>query len=91
MLSSLDVMDHKIWFIDRAKSLVGTDPISNNVIYIVLAHLPLNIKQEIIIHKIIYHTIYSQVTPKLEQLNQLLFVVRGKSGVSKSQVIKAIN
>lgn len=34
---------------------------------------------------------YNQATLIFEQLNQLLFIVKGKSNVGKSQVIKAIN
>lgn len=44
-----------------------------------------------IVYKVIYHTIYNQTTSKLEQLDQLLLIVRGKGGVGKIQVIKAIH
>lgn len=37
------------------------------------------------------HTIYSQVTLTPKQSDQLLHIVRGKSGISKNQVIQAIN
>ena len=37
-----------------------------------------------------HHTMYNQATPRPEQSDQFLFVVRGKGGVGKSQVIKAI-
>lgn len=84
-------MNHKIWSIDRARSLVGTNPISNDVVNIVLAHLPLNTKQEIIVRKIMRHTMYSQVIPRPERSDQLLLIVRREGGVGKSQVIKIIN
>lgn len=84
-------MDHETWSIDRARSLVGTNPTSNDVIDIVLTYLPLNNKQEIILCKIMRYTMYSQATLKPEQSDQLLLVVSSKGGVSKSQVIKAIN
>lgn len=84
-------MDHKIWFIDKIRSLIRTDFTSNNVVNIVLAYLLLNTKQENIVCKVMRHTMYNQATPRLEQSNQLLFVIRGKSSISKSQIIKAIN
>lgn len=61
------------------------------MIDIVLAQLPLNTKQEIIMHEIIYHTMYNLATPRPNQSYKLLLIVRGKNGVGKSQVIKAIN
>ena len=90
LLPSLDSMHHETWSIDRARSLAGTDPTSNGVVDIVLAHLPLNQRQEIIVCEVIYHIMYNQATPRLEQSDQLLLVVRRKGGVGKSQVIKAI-
>ena len=83
-------MHHKTWSIDRARSLAGTNPTSNGVVDIVSAHLPLNQRQEIIVHKVMRHTIYNQAIPRPERSDQLLFIVRGKGGISKSQVIKAI-
>lgn len=91
LFSSLDIMDHEIWSIDRARSLVGTVSTSNGVVDIVLAHLPLNTKQEIIVRKIMRHTMSNQVIRRPEQSDELLLVVRGKSDIGKSQVIKAIN
>ena len=91
LLPFLDVIDHKTWSIDKARSLVRTDPISINLVDIVLAHLSLNTKQKIIMRKVICHTMYNQATPRSKQLDQLLLVVKGKGGVNKSQVIKAIN
>ncbi len=84
LLPSLDVMDHETWSIDRARSIVGPDPSSNNVVDIVSAHLPLNIKQEIIVREIMRHTICNQVTPRPEHSDQLLLVIRGEGGVGKS-------
>ena len=83
-------MDYKTCSIDRTRSIVGPDLSSNNVVYIISAYLPLNTKQKIIVRKIIRHTMCNQVTPRLERLDQLLFVIRGKSGIGKSQVIKEI-
>ena len=91
LLSFLDIRDYNTWSIDRARSIVRPDPSSNNVIDIVLVHLLLNTKQKIIIHKIMRHTMYNQVTSKPKRLDQLLLVIKGKGGVDKSQVIKAIS
>ncbi len=91
LLPSLDVMDHKTWSIDRDRSIVRPDPFSNDVVDIVLAHLPLNIKQEIIVREIMRHTMCNQVTPRLERSDQLLLVIRSEGGVGKSQLIKAIS
>ncbi len=91
LLPSLDVMDHETWSIDRARSIVGPDPSSNDVVDIVLVYLPLNTKQKIIVREIMRHIIYNQVTSRPERSDQLLLVIRGESGVSKSQVIKAIS
>lgn len=44
LLPSLDVIDHKIWSINRAKSLAGPDPTSNNVVDIISIYLSLNTK-----------------------------------------------
>ncbi len=56
-------MDHETWSIDRARSIIGPDSSSNDIIAIVLANLPLNIKQEMIVCKIMRYTICNQVTP----------------------------
>ncbi len=90
LLLSLDVLDHETWSIDRARSMVGPDPSSNDVVDIVSAHLPLNTKQEIIVREIMHHTMFNQVTPRPERSDQLLLVIRGEGGVGKSQVTKAI-
>lgn len=37
------------------------------------------------------YIIYNQVISRLKQSDQLLLIIRGKDGVSKSQVIKVIN
>ncbi len=84
-------MDHETWSIDRAKSIIRPDPSSNDVVDIVLALLPLNTKQEIIVHEIMRHTMCNQVTPRPERLDKLLLVIRGKGSVGKSHVIKAIS
>ena len=86
----LDLMDHKTWHINRARSIIGPDPSSNNVVDMVLAYLPLNTKQKIIVCKIMRHIMCNTVTPRPKRSNQLLFIIRGKDGIGKSQVIKAI-
>lgn len=91
LLPSLDIIDYEAWSIDKAKSLVGTNPTSIDVIDIVLAYLSLNTKQEIIVQKIMHYTMYSQTTLRPELSDQLLFVVSSKNSIGKSQVIKAIN
>lgn len=91
LLPSLDIIDHKIWFIDRARSIVGSDFFSNNVVNIVLAYLLLNTKQEIIVCEIMHHNIYNPMAASPKYSDQLLFVIRGKDGIGKSQVIKEIN
>lgn len=90
LLPSLDIMNHKTWSIYKAGSIVRSDPSSNDIIEIVLAHLLLNTKQEIIICKIIYYTMCNQVTLRPDYLDQLLLVIRDKSSIDKSQVIKII-
>ena len=90
LLSFLNSMHHKTWSIDKTRSLARTDPISNSMVDIVLAYLPLKQKQKIIVCEVMHHTIYNQATFKSEQSNQLLLVVRGKSNIGKSQIIKAI-
>ncbi len=57
---------------------------------IILTFLLLNTKQEIIVCKIMRYTMYNQVILKLERSDQLLFVIRGQSGVGKNHIIKAI-
>ncbi len=91
LLPSLDVIDHETWSIDRARSIVGLDSSSNNVVDIVSAHLLLNTKQEIIVREIMRHTLFNQVTPRPKRSDQLLLVIRGEGSVGKSQVIKAIS
>ena len=59
LLPFLDVIQHKTWSIERARSLAEIDLTSNDVVDIVSAHLPLNQKQEIIVHKVMHHTIYN--------------------------------
>ena len=88
---SLNVMDHKTWSINRVRRIVGPDPFSNNIVDIVLVHLSLNTKQKIIIHKIMYHTMCNQITPRLKRSDQFLFIIRSKGSIDKSQVIKAIS
>ena len=87
----LDIINHKTWSIDRAKSIVRLDLSSNNVVDIISAHLLLNTKQEIIVCKKMRHTICNQVTLRPKCLDQLLLIIRGKSSIDKSQVIKAIS
>lgn len=91
LLSSLNIIDHKIWSIDKVKSLARSDPISNNVVDIVLTYLPLNTKSKIIVCEIMHYTICNQTIPRPERLDQLLLVIRGKSGISKSQFIYIIS
>lgn len=59
LLPFLNIMNYKTWSINKARSIVGPDLSSNNVVDIILAHLLLNTKQEIIVCKIMYHTIYN--------------------------------
>lgn len=91
LLLSLDVMHHKTWSINRTRRIVKPDPSSNNIVNIILAYLLLNTMQEIIVCKIIHHIICNQVTYKLEHPGRFLLVVRGKNGIGKNQVIKAIS
>ena len=84
-------MDYKTLSINKTRSIIRPDPSSNNKVDIILIYLPLNTKQKIIVCKIIHYTIYNQITFRSEHLNQLLLIIRDKSGISKSQVIKAIN
>ena len=83
-------MHHKTWSINRARSLAGTNLTSNGVVDIVSAYLVLNQRQKIIKRKVMYHIIYNLATPRSQQSDQLLLVVRGKSGIGKTQVFKTI-
>ncbi len=62
-------MDLETWTIDRTKSIVAPDPSSNTVVDIILAHLSLNTKQEIIVYEIICYIMCNQVTPRSERSN----------------------
>lgn len=62
-------MDHKTWSIDKAKTLVGINPIGNDILDIVLAYLSLNTEQKLIVRKIMHHIMYNQATFQLEQSN----------------------
>lgn len=73
-------MNQKIWSFDKGKSLIEIDFTSNNIINIVLVYLLLNTKQEIILCKIKYYIIYNETTPKFEQFNQLLLIIKDKGG-----------
>lgn len=83
MLISLNVIDHKTWFINKAKSILGFDSSSNNVIDIVLAHLPLNTKQKHIVYKIMRYSICNQVSLRFERSDQLLFIIGAKAVLVK--------
>lgn len=37
------------------------------------------------------YIIYKQVTPKSKYLDELLFIIRSKGGINKSQIIKVIS
>lgn len=37
------------------------------------------------------YTIHNQVTSRPKRLNQLLYIIKGKNSVDKSQIIKAIS
>lgn len=77
-------MDYKTWSINKAKNVVKTDPTSNNMVDIILPYLLLNIKQKVIVYKIMHYTIYNLITIRLKSLNQLLLVIRDKNSVDKS-------
>lgn len=83
-------MDNKTQSINKTRSLVKTNLITNDMIDIILANLLLNTKKEIMVRKTICHIMYNQAISRLEQSNQLLFVVSSKGGIDKSQFIKAI-
>lgn len=57
---------------------------------IILINLPLNTKQKIVVYKIIHHIIYNQITSWLKHSDQLLLMIRTKSDISMSQMIKII-
>lgn len=64
--------------------MVKIDHISNGVVDIVLAHLLLNTKQKMIIHKIMRYIIYNQATPRFKQLDQLLVFNIEKCGFDEN-------
>jgi hypothetical protein len=82
---------HMMPNIDDSRSLVGNNPTAMSLTCLIGKHIPLNKKQQLVVHRILSEALTCGDRPYyFSKDRQILLYIGGEGGVGKSQIIKGI-
>jgi hypothetical protein len=87
VLTTLDMMPN----IDDSRSLVGNNPTGMSLTCLISKHIPLNEKQQLVVHRILSKALTWGDGPyHFSEDRQILLYIGGEGGVGKSRIVKGI-